>query len=191
MNRIPGILAILAAVALVAADNPEKKEGNSDQELIQGTWEAVSIQQDGKINTKIVSYRLTLIERLPKGKYPVFNWKSETKVKQITKEGEEQIKVSTREGPFNEFSLGLRKKPKSIRFRFMLEMSSFTPQIVGIYKLEVDRLTMCTKTITHFRDSLPTDFTTKKGDGRILYALKRKKGEVIEKADAKKKEKAE
>ena len=115
------------------------KRAKSDYELLEGTWETVSVERAGKP-----------VEDSPaRGEKSVFKGR----------------KLIKRDDTENDYRLDPRKRPKQM---FIVEESQ-----VYIYSLEGDTLRLCKDAL----GPLPTDFTTKKGDGRVLFTLKRVKGE--------------
>jgi len=75
-------------------------------------------------------------------------------------------KIRKEKGKGGTFKLDPTKKPKEI------DLSDDKETVKGIYSLDGDTLKFCVASAGNDR---PTDFTTKKGDGRGLFVLKRDK----------------
>lgn len=167
------LLSILASAFAEEAKQKKSKESKvapkkkSDFELIQGTWEAVSVHQNGTINKLILSYQITF-----SGK----KWEAKSKRrvnvsdprKGINLRVPESIRESSNEGTF---SLDSTKNPNRIDMKVKTRNDAQTTW-TGIYKFEGETLTICFR---HWKS--PKEFSTKKRDGSILYVLKRKKAE--------------
>jgi uncharacterized protein (TIGR03067 family) len=118
--------------------------GASETQDIQGTWEITSSTHDGESNPTGV------------GNFFVFDQDAFTERK---KSGGATTGMR--------FKLDPSKKPKKIDI-FLDDGKTLI--FNGIYSLEGDRLTLCTRLAGEAR---PREFESKSGDGRDLYALRR------------------
>jgi uncharacterized protein (TIGR03067 family) len=134
---------ILIAAGVAAADQPAD-DTVADEKLIQGRWEYVSVQFDGKPFP------------LEKGDHIVIsgrNW-SIHRNKMVIK---------------SKHALDPSKTPK--RLDFVVDRDGTRFLLHEIYKVEGNRLTLCEP--PHADAPRPTTFSAKKGEKQFLIVLKR------------------
>ena len=152
---------ILAAVAgcLLAPLSPQDGKVKTDKDAMQGKWKMVAGQSEGK-KLRFSDEELHMMKLHIKGnlfivEYPpgdVFGSKV----------------VTWRE---HEFTLDESKKPKTIDC-IGRNKEDRGKKALGIYSLEDNRLRIC---FSEDGKTRPTDFTTKKGSGRMLNVYEREK----------------
>jgi uncharacterized protein (TIGR03067 family) len=141
----PFALIILAAGLAVAADTP--KEAARELAKLQGTWNAVAVEEDG--------------ERLPAEKTK--GWKLVIKDNKYTFEAGK----ASAEGIYR---LDPAKTPKAVDAT-RTNGPDKGKTLLGIYRLDGDRLMMCFA--EPGQKNRPASFVTKKGAGLRMYVLKR------------------
>jgi uncharacterized protein (TIGR03067 family) len=145
------LLLALAAGVLVAAEAPKEDAGKKDLKAMQGTWEAVSHEEDGR--------KATEEER------------KKAQVRLVVKGDEYTISFGKTVGGKGTLKLDPGKKPKQIDV--VLGDGPFKGKaMLGIYELKGDELRVCTAMPGKER---PKEFSTKKGSQRYLIGYKRLK----------------
>jgi uncharacterized protein (TIGR03067 family) len=144
----PHWVMILTAGFLTAADPPKSDAAPSDKDRLQGTWSAVSMENNGK----------PAPPEAIKGAKLVFTGD------QYTLKGEESYQGT--------FTLDPTRKPKTIDTTFVEVEGGKKGTALGIYELEGDRLKICWR---HGGKERPTEFATKPNSGLRLMVLKRDK----------------
>ncbi len=144
------LLLVLAAGLLLGADDPKPTAG-SDKDRLQGTWQAVSSQNDGRDDPDAQAHRLTFA--------------GETFT--IRRDGHVMIKGTFRIDP--------DKKPKTIDM--ILTEAPRDDQrgktALGIYELDGDTLKWCVG--RPGEGERPKEFAAKDGSRRMFVTLKRHK----------------
>jgi uncharacterized protein (TIGR03067 family) len=148
MRRYTFAAMFFALACTATAQQPETKK-KSDRDLIQGTWWIVGLESAGKQQS----------DKSFKGNSFTF----------------EQIKVADtatlREAPYQkvefQYSLDQTKSPKEIN------LTSKGIRALGIYKLDVDDLTICVS----LGGSRPNEFATRAGGDSETFTLKRNRWE--------------
>jgi uncharacterized protein (TIGR03067 family) len=139
-------LAVLCAATLFAAEMQGEKP-KMDQELIQGTWKAVSAQESGK-SPKIPDDLRFII----------------TADTLMIKRGKDD--------PIGmKYKLDPSKKPKAMDTTHEIDPGKPISQL-AIYALDGDELKLCLEAAGKPR---PTKFESKAGDTTIVWVLKRAK----------------
>ena len=144
----PHLVALLAAGLLTAADAPPRK-GKDDRDRLQGTWNVVSLVQNGKAVPREAIKGATLI--FEGDHYGL-------------KGGKEEYRGS--------FKLNQRANPKQIDTTFVDVDDREKGRAQGIYKLEGDRLTICWREGGKGR---PKAFTSEPDSGTRLIVVERVK----------------
>lgn len=142
-----------------AAKSDSEKKELTDHDKINGRWRVESSHRDGQASQA----RIGDIDTFEKNK--------------VTMQSKEIAKPIEAE-----FKLDPAKKPAEIDVVINVDGSGL--RWSGIYKLEGDALTICW-TQNEKQETRPTDFTSKQGDGRVLFVYKRMK-EDEKKAEEKK-----
>jgi uncharacterized protein (TIGR03067 family) len=139
---------ILVVVLSLAADAPKDDAVKKELKKVEGTWVLTSGEEkEDKVSDDVLKNTSLTIE----GNKHTFKIGDQTiagthTVDPTTKP--KSIDTAQTEGPFNGKTL------------------------LGIYKLEGDKLTLCLALPDKER---PTEFTTKSGTGTLLYTFKREK----------------
>jgi len=143
--KLAVLFAALCTGLCFAAD--AKEDAAKDKEKLQGTWLVVGGEEHG---TKMPEADVKMAD---------MRFIIEGDKIQATRGGKEKGKGGT-------FKLDPSKKPKEI------DLIDDKETVKGIYSLDGDTLKFC---LAKGGNDRPTDFTTKKGDGRGLFVLKRDK----------------
>jgi uncharacterized protein (TIGR03067 family) len=137
------VVAVALLVGFVAAKPDDKKK---DEDKIQGTWQAVSMEEGG--------------QKVPEDK---------TKAIKIVFGADGKVTVNADNKEINgTYQLDATKKVKEITLKADGEKS-----ILGIYKLDGDDLTICG--VADGKGDRPTEFASKAGTHNNLIVLKREK----------------
>jgi uncharacterized protein (TIGR03067 family) len=147
-NRIPFATALLCAcVVLLSADAQEKGDvARKDLERFQGTWNFVSMEQDGK--------------QMPKTDQP----------HTVTFQGDKfTVKIGDMIVQAGTNKLDADKKPKTVDAT-VTEGESKGNTMLGIYEIEGDTIKACFDPQGKKR---PTEFKTTAGSGHFLVLIKR------------------
>lgn len=142
------LLMVVAVGVLVAAGGRTEENPKKELEKHTGTWQAVSVERDGK--------------KLPD---------EEVKKVKLTVKGENytyQVGGQEIEG---KHTLNPAKKPKQID-AVRTKGSNAGETLKGIYELDDQTFKVCFAPVGKDR---PTEFVTKEGDGRRLMTFKREK----------------
>lgn len=124
------------------------QDNSPDQDLLQGTWQAVSIVENNKeAPAEIVKMSQLIIKQ-----------------NQFMFKGAESYRGT--------FSLDAAKKPKWIDTTFVDEDTKAKGRAVGIYELDGDQLKIAWR---HKGNDRPKDFTSKADSGVRSMVLKRQK----------------
>jgi uncharacterized protein (TIGR03067 family) len=142
MKRLACFLTVALVTSAFAADEKTK----TDQEMIQGTWEVVSAESNGKA-ADFVGMKFVFTKDL---------WK-------MHKDGQDAIAV--------EYKLDPTKKPKAIDTSHELDPGKPIVQL-GIYELKGDMLKLSLEAAARGR---PEKFETKPGGTATSFVLKRAK----------------
>ena len=142
-----------------AAKSESEKKEQSDHDRINGHWKVESSQRDGQASQA----RVGDVDTFDKNKVTIQS-------KELTKPIEA------------EFKLDPAKKPAEIDVVIKVDSSGL--RWSGIYKLEGDTLTICWAQ-NEKDETRPTDFTSKQGDGRVLFVYKRVKEDEKKAAEKK------
>jgi uncharacterized protein (TIGR03067 family) len=140
-----GLVVLL--VAIPAAPVPEKDAASADQQKMQGTWKAVSVENGGK----------------KRPEQDIKNWKlivSENKM--TARDGDDLLDEST-------FQLDASKKPRAIEIHYIAGPDK-GKKVTGIYLIEKDTLKIC---VTQQEKDGPTEFVSKPDTDHTLVILKR------------------
>ena len=143
MSRLACLLALVFAAAVFAAD----KDAKSDQERIQGTWEVISGESNGKAMPDAVGMKFTFTKDV---------WR-------MGKDDKEGLAVN--------YKLDPTKSPKAIDTTHELDPGKPIVQL-GIYELKDDTLKISVEAAGRGR---PEKFETKPGDTTTSFVLKRLK----------------
>jgi uncharacterized protein (TIGR03067 family) len=147
--RLPELLT-LAAGAVLLADVPGQ-DVTKDQERLQGTWVLVGRELDGKASTEEEVKRI-------EGKIVVSGNK-------ITYGSRGEV-----DGQESTFKLDPAAKPRAIDWTITSGPVKGA-KVRAIYKLEGDRLTVC----SGGGEKRPTEFSTKPRDEQVLLVYRRQK----------------
>jgi uncharacterized protein (TIGR03067 family) len=143
--RLAIMLTILGTSLSWAAD--AKEDAAKDKEKLQGTWLVVGGEERGE---KIADADLKMAD-----------------MRFIIEGDKIRATVGDKDkGKGGTFKLDPSKKPKEI------DLIDDKETVKGIYSLDGDTLKLC---LAKGGNDRPSDFTTKKGDGRGLFVLKRDK----------------
>lgn len=144
--RVQAVLA-LTAVMLAGADNPKADVGKKELQKLQGTWVAVSREENG--------------QRVPPEelKHITVSFRGD---KFTVRRGDKVIQAGTQK-------LDPTKKPKTLDAT-ATEGEDKGTTLLGIYELKGDTLRVC---FAAKGKSRPTEFKTKANSGRFLVVLKR------------------
>jgi uncharacterized protein (TIGR03067 family) len=149
------LYCLLSSLLVLGAEhvlNQESKHGPSDDShLIQGTWEAVSVECDGKVNKEAVGNMFTF---------------SGTKLTMKNKKLGSSIEA--------ECVINAGKTPKELTWTGEFMGNHFV--VRAIYELRGDRLKYCALqqlSLAEKERPRPTEFKTVPGDDRTLAVLKR------------------
>jgi uncharacterized protein (TIGR03067 family) len=141
----PGLIVLLAVVP--AAPVPEPDAARSDQDRMQGTWKAVSVESGGKKrpdqDTK--NWTLTVSEN-----------------RMTARDGDDLLDEST-------FTLDAGKTPRAIAITYVAGPDK-GKKLTGIYLIEKDTLKIC---VTPQGKNGPTEFVSKPDTEHTLVILKR------------------
>jgi uncharacterized protein (TIGR03067 family) len=141
-----GVLSLLAAALLVAADDDANKK---DMEKLQGDWAAVSMVRDGM---NIPRDDAQSFFRTVKGdKSTVFRY-------------DDVVNKGT-------FTIDATKKPKTMDF-FPEGTNDKTKASLGIYEFDGEKLKIC---FAQPGKERPTEFTSKEGSGHALTVWERER----------------
>jgi RNA polymerase sigma factor (sigma-70 family) len=164
------------------AGAPPKEVARSDKDLLQGKWLVISCECNGenRMQPWIKDNALLVIEEADGKLVCKTVFKDRAKVIELFGEGMEKWTEGT-------LKLDARTKPETLDFTGVHGNGTY----LGIYKLDGDTLTLCqskalTPAASESGSERPTDFSTKRGDGRSLTVYKRqeeKKNEGHGKAD--------
>ncbi|HJZ90533.1 MAG TPA: TIGR03067 domain-containing protein [Gemmataceae bacterium] len=138
------IAVLFGALALVAADAPKADPKGGDAKAIQGTWTVTSAEMRGEKRSDLVGSTYDLRDGTVT----------------ITIKGKDKPVVGT-------YSLDSSADPK----RFDLTPQSETRPMRGIYRLDEDRLTLCTA--DNPEQERPTKFETHPDRKVVLLVLTR------------------
>ena len=143
---------LAVAVAVAVADDKPKDTGkpNKDLEPFQGTWAAVSVEQEGTAIPEEATGKLTLVV---KGN------------SRVLKQDGEVVSQAT-------FKVDAAKKPKTIDIE-VTDGPLAGRKILGIYEVKDDTLKVCLSITDD--DKRPDDFSAKEGSGRQLQVFKKEK----------------
>ena len=136
MKRVIGLIPVLAASLLLAADNGD--DVRKELKALEGTWKAVSMEAGGTA--------------LPKESTPEFTFIVGAGGKSIarTPQGEEHATIT----------VNPKKNPKTIDNLHQSGATKGKKQL-GVYKLEGDKWTVCMTRPGVAEGARPKDFTTK------------------------------
>jgi uncharacterized protein (TIGR03067 family) len=145
------INSVLYIPTFVAADSKLQKDASDDLKLLQGSWKVVALEDDGM--------------KAPPEVLKGARWVFKGSEVQVAEPGEELHDKSV-------VKLDLSKTPKHIDL-IGLGIPTRDKTWLGIYKIEKDRLVVCTgETETAER---PTDFNTGPDSHRCMITLERVK----------------
>jgi uncharacterized protein (TIGR03067 family) len=150
---LTGIVCCLPT--LLADDAKPKEEAKDDSKLLEGSWNGIGLEADGK---KVPA---EVLEKL-KGRF--------------TFKGLELLMTDTTpvSGAKATVKLDSSKTPKQIDLTG-IEGTGKGKTIQGIYKLEKDRLFICLRGPEFVEKGRPTEFKTEVGSGLGLMTLERTK----------------
>ncbi len=151
MKRLPHVVILLVAVALVAADNGEKKEG--DAETIQGKWTIVEWHRKGKVRYDQLGLVIT------------FSGKKVTISDASLRKDEKDEAV---------FELRPNKKPRELDIISKSGGKDIT--FKAVYGFSGDTLKVCFLGLT--KNRRPDAMGTSADDDRIVWVFKRVKGDA-------------
>jgi uncharacterized protein (TIGR03067 family) len=142
-------LILVLPICLLIAAEPPKNDAKKDRELLQGEWQMVSGEREGR--------------KLPDN--IVEGGKRRTEGDETTVEINGQVFMKAK------FTIDPSKKPKTIDYR-VSEGSNKDKMVPGIYEIDGDMVKFCFSAPDSER---PTDFTAKEGSKRTLSVWKRVK----------------
>jgi uncharacterized protein (TIGR03067 family) len=146
---------------LISGPQPAVAQVESDEKLLQGTWEVVSSESDGKAGTG----HTFVFVRIPIDVGARFTFKGDLITYTTTGKAEEGR---------SSFTLRSKVSPKEIDWVHptpeMEQLGVESCKYKGIYSIQGDTLKLCYIIRNGQR---PTTFQTAKGDGCTLWALKR------------------
>jgi uncharacterized protein (TIGR03067 family) len=143
MWKTTAVVVVALLVGVVAAEPDDKKKG---EDMIQGTWQAVSVEHGG--------------EKVPEDKVKELKLTFGADGKLTLARGEHELKGT--------YQLDATKKVKEITLKAEGEKT-----VLGIYKLDGDDLTVCG--VQDGQGDRPTEFTAKAGTKSRLIVFKREK----------------
>jgi uncharacterized protein (TIGR03067 family) len=143
MWKMMAVVVVALLVGVVAAKPDDKKK---DEDKIQGTWQAVSVEHGG--------------EKVPEDKAKELKIVFSADGKLTLARGEHELKGT--------YQLDATKKVKEITLKAEGEKG-----VLGIYKLDGDDLTICG--VQDGQGDRPTEFTANAGTKSRLIVFKREK----------------
>jgi uncharacterized protein (TIGR03067 family) len=148
-------LAVLTAVILIGADEPNSDAVKQELKKLEGTWKTVSVIQNG---TKVPE---------DKARALIFVLKADGAW--IMKDGQDSWRGT--------FTVEPSKKPKTGNFAILSgKYKGLTT--LDIYKLDGDRLTFCYVIVPTGKESTkdrPSTFASERGTGHVLVVTQREK----------------
>lgn len=140
-----------------ASGEPEKSDAKLEQEFkqLQGKWEAIQIEAEGKIVLKAPDEALKEVRLIISGRTYNVRFPSDSQL-------------------VGEITLELDKTPKTLTVVTKEESLVNGRTMLAIYALDGDSLTICGTSVGGAR---PTEFVTKPGSPEILLKLKRFKAD--------------
>jgi uncharacterized protein (TIGR03067 family) len=145
------VTVLVAGLLIGAAPGPKEDDAKKEVERLQGTWKAVSIEDDGKAVNDTKGFHLVI----------------EKETLTINADVEAVLKGT--------FKLDLSKKPRTIDVTITEGKGDRATgkQLHGIYELDKETLKWCTA--EPGGKERPTEFGTKAGTKHALFTLKRQK----------------
>jgi uncharacterized protein (TIGR03067 family) len=143
MWKTTAVVVVALLVGVVAAKPDDKKK---DEDKIQGTWQAVSLEEDGQKAPEDKTKEIKIVFGAD-GKVTVHG-------------GDKEIKGT--------YQLDATKKVKELTLKAEGEKS-----VLAIYKLDGDDLTICG--VADGKGDRPTEFASKAGTHNHLIVFKREK----------------